>query len=414
MKSISIIIIVLLCVIDRASGQDNSHAKSIGESIFFKSFVLEEDREIQVFLPTDYQDNIRKYPVLYVMDGQRYFLNGIAFQQNLTWQEIVPDFIIIGIVTDSQKRRNLFYNESSKFIQFLEKELIPKIDKDYRTINERIYFGWEMAAGLGVEILADSPLLFKGYLLSSPTHISNERLEKVNRLLTSKIKQDMMVYASLGAVETWTIESMAYLDSLFQEHTLENVRWNYNLSDNENHYTTPLTTINEGLKSFFSDYGPIRFYSLQEFRDFGGIEALKSHYKNRGKRYQVSTDIHSDTKHYLLLQSHKEDDFKIFDELVKEFNGKIFIKNYYRQARWFVRFSTFYIDNNRWEDALEILRLGREKFPNTSILQNEMGNCFKKKGELNRAKKWYKEAIATAKKNGESGLSKYLKNLESL
>ncbi|MFT4536893.1 MAG: putative alpha/beta superfamily hydrolase [Saprospiraceae bacterium] len=414
MKSISVIIIVLLCVIDQANGQSNSNEKTIGKSIVFKSQILDKEREIQVFLPTNYDDNKKKYPVLYVMDGQRYFLNGIAFQQNLTWQEIVPDFIIIGIVTDVKKRRNLFYSESSKFIQFLEKELIPKIDKDYRTINERIYFGWEMAAGLGFEILADLPSLFKGYLLSSPTHISNERLEKVNRLLTSKFKQDMMVYASLGAVETWTIEPMAYLDSLFQEHTLENVRWKYNLSDNENHYTTPLTTINEGLKSFFSDYGPLRFYSLQEFRDFGGIEALKSHYKNRGDRYQVSTDIHSDTKHYLLLQSHKEDNFKIFDELVKEFAGEIFIENYYRQARWFVRYSIFYLDNNRWKDAVEILRLGLEKFPNTSVLQNEMGNCFKKNGELNKAKEWYKEAIATAKKNGESGLSEYLKNLESL
>jgi predicted alpha/beta superfamily hydrolase len=178
MKSISVIIIVLLCVIDQANGQSNSNEKTIGKSRVFKSQILDKEREIQVFLPTNYDDNKKKYPVLYVMDGQRYFLNGIAFQQNLAWQEIVPDFIIIGIVTDRQKRRNLFYNESSKFIQFLEKELIPKIDKDYRTINERLYFGWEMAARLGFEILADLPSLFKGYLLSSPTHISNERLER--------------------------------------------------------------------------------------------------------------------------------------------------------------------------------------------------------------------------------------------
>lgn len=414
MKRISIITIVLLCVIDQATAQSISSDRIIGKSITLTSQVLDEEREIQIFLPPNYHDNKVKYPVLYVMDGQRYFLNGIAFQQNLTWQEIVPDFIIIGIVTDSQKRRNLFYNESSKFIQFLEKELIPKIDKDYRTIDERIYFGWEMAAGLGVEILADSPSLFNGYLLSSPTHVSNDRLEKANRLLTSTFSQKLMVYASLGSVETWATEPMAHLDSLFQEHRPENVRWKYNLSDDENHYTTPLTTINEGLKAFFSDYGPIRFYSLQEFTDFGGIKTLKEHYKNRGNKYQVSTDVHLDTKHYLLLQSHKEDDFKIFKEIVKEFDGKTFIENYYRQARWFVRYSAFYLDNDRWDDAVEILRLGLKKFPNTSILQNEMGNCFKKSGALNKAKEWYNKAIATARGNEESGLSEYLKNLESL
>lgn len=404
----------MLFLAEKSTGQNLDDIKTVGKSITFHSQVLNTDREIQIYLPENYDDTSIKYPVLYVLDGQRYFLNGIVFQENLTWQEIIPNFIIVGIVTDPERRRDLFYDESTQFIQFLEKELLPKIDNDYRTLDQRIYFGWEMAAGLGLEILADLTHLFKGYLLSSPTHVSTDRLDKVKKMIASSPKNSVTLYACLGVVESWALESMNSLDSLFHQYPNKNIKWNYNLSDSENHYTTPLTTFNEGLKSFFTDYGPIRFYSLQEFRDFGGIEALKEHYRNRGYKYQVSTDIHSDTKHYLLLQSHKEDDFEIFDALVNEFDGKAFIKNYYRQARWFVRFSSFYLENSRLDDAFEVLALGLEKFPNTSILQNEMGNCFKKGGELGKAKKWYKEAIITAEKNGEPELSEYLKNLESL
>ncbi|CAM4154925.1 MULTISPECIES: alpha/beta hydrolase-fold protein [Flavobacterium] len=405
-------IIIFLFTINQIISQNLNDGKGFGNSIILKSDILQEERDIQIFLPANYEQNSKKYPVLYVLDAQRYFLNGIAFQQNLTWQEVAPEFIVIGINTNPIKRRNLFYEESSKFIQFLEDELIPEINKRYRTLNQRIYFGWEMAAGLGVEIFARKPYLFKGFLLSSPTHISGERLEIVSKMLKNSTQHDLKLYTALGTVENWATESMFSLDSIFQMHPVKNIQWEYNLSDKENHYTTPLTTINEGLKLFFSDYGPIRFYSINEFLDFGGIEKLKEHYQDRGEKYQISEEIHSDTKHYLLLQAHKENNFKIFEELVREIEGENFIKNYYRQARWFDRYSQFYLENNRLEDALEILDLGLDKFPNASVLHFGKGNYYKTIGKIKDAKKWYKIAIQIARKNNEPELEEYITELQ--
>jgi len=407
-------IIILLFTINQVVSQNLNEGKVFGNSIILKSDILQEEREIQIFLPANYEGNSKKYPVLYIIDAQRYFLNGIAFQQNLTWQEIAPEFIVVGINTHAVKRRNLFYEESSKFIEFLEEELIPEINTKYKTLDERIYFGWEMAAGIGIQIFANKPSLFKGFLLSSPTHISRDRLEMVSEMLQNDTKQNLKIYSVLGTVENWATESMSSLDSIFQKHSTKNILWKYNLSDNENHYTTPLTTINEGLKLFFSDYGPIRFYSINEFSDYGGIERLKKHYQDRGKKYQISEDIHSDTKHYLLLQAHKENNFKIFDELVREIDGKIFIKNYYRQARWFARFSSFYLDNNRLEDALVILELGINKFPNASILHFAKGNYYKTIGKIKDTRKWYKKAIQIARMNNEPDLEKYTTELKKI
>lgn len=407
-------IIILLFTINQVVSQNLNERKVIGNSIILKSDILQEEREIQIFLPANYDKNSKKYPVLYVIDAQRYFLNGIAFQQNLNWQEIAPEFIVVGINTDAVKRRNLFYRESSKFIQFLEEELIPEINTKYKTLNERIYFGWEMAAGLGVQIFANKPSLFKGFLLSSPTHVSRDRLEMVSKMLKSNSKHNLKLYSVLGTVENWATESMSSLDSIFQRYPAKSIQWKYNLSDNENHYTTPLTTINEGLKLFFSDYRPIRFYSINEFLDFGGIEKLKKHYQDRGKKYQISEDIHSDTKHYLLLQANKENNFIMFERLVKEIDGKNFIKSYYRQARWFNRFADYYLDNNRSEDALEILELGLNKFPNASILHFAKGNFYKIIGKIQDAKKSYNKAIQIARMNNEPELEKYLTELKKI
>jgi predicted alpha/beta superfamily hydrolase len=406
-------IIILLFTINQVVSQNLNEGKVFGNSIILKSDILQEERDIQIFLPTNYEENSKKYPVLYVIDAQRYFLNGIVFQQNLTWQEIAPEFIVVGINTDVVKRRHLFYKESTKFIQFLEEELIPEINTKYKTLNERIYFGWEMAAGLGIEIFANKPSLFNGFLLASPTHISRDRLETVSRMLKKNTRHDLKLYTALGTVENWATEPMSSLDSIFQRHPRKHIQWKYNLSDKENHYTTPLTTINEGLKLFFSDYGPIRFYSINEFLDFGGVESLKKHYQDRGKKYQISEEIHADTKHYLLLQAIKEDNFKIFQELIGEIDGEIFIKNYYRQPRWFQRYSNFYFENNKLEDALEILELGLDKFPDASILLFTKGNYYKTNGKIEDAKKWYKKAIQIAKMNDEPELEKHYRTIFS-
>ncbi|WP_025743155.1 alpha/beta hydrolase-fold protein [Aquimarina pacifica] len=394
--------IILLFTTNHIVGQ------GLDDSILLKSAVLQDQREIKIFLPSSYEDGSKTYPVVYVLDAQRYFLNGVVFQQNLTWQEIAPEFIVVGISTDPIKRRNLFYKESSKFIRFLEKELIPKIETEYRTTNERIYFGWEMAGGLGVQILADKTDLFQGYLLSSPTHISKYRLKSVSEMLENSPKQQLAVYSVLGTVENWAIESMFSLDSIFQKHPTENIQWKYNLSDNENHYTTPLTTINEGLKLFFNDYGPIRFFSVNEFEEFGGIAKLKEHYANRADRYEISNDIHNDTKHYLLVQTHNENNFNLFDAIIREFDGKSFIKDYYRQPRWFKRFYGFYFDNNKIEDALEILNLGLDKFPNASMLHFEKANHYRALGNVQESELWYKKTIKIAKNQNESELEDYI------
>ncbi|GGK34346.1 hypothetical protein GCM10007962_30970 [Yeosuana aromativorans] len=401
-------------MISQVVSQNLNERKEFCNSIILKSNILQEERDIQIFLPSNYYKSLKKYPVLYVIDAQRYFLNGIVFQQNLTWQEITPEFIVVGINTDSEKRRNLFNKESSKFIQFLEEELIPEINVKYRTIDERIYFGWEMAAGLGVEIFTNKPTLFNGFLLASPTHISKDRLEMVSGMLKNNTQHNLKLYVALGSFENWAIESMSSLDSIFQSYPSKKIEWKYNLSDKENHYTTPLTTINEGLKLFFNYYGPIRFYSIKEFLDFGGIESLKKHYQVRGKKYQVSEEIHPDTKHYLLLQAHKENNLVIFEELMREIDGKDFIKNYYRQARWFNNFASFYLENNKLEDALEILELGLDKFPDASILHFAKGNYFKAIGRMKDTRKWYKKAVQIARMNNEPELEKFITELKRI
>jgi enterochelin esterase-like enzyme len=129
MKNFILIVIITIGFQSVVISQVKVDEISIGTNYIINSKVLEQDRNIQVYIPNGYEANpLKSYPVLYVLDGQEYFLHGIAYQDMLRFRDKSPEFIIVGINTDRQLRRILFYKESDKFITFLNSELIPFID----------------------------------------------------------------------------------------------------------------------------------------------------------------------------------------------------------------------------------------------------------------------------------------------
>lgn len=313
MKNYILVILFLACFTNPAFSQNSEANHRVGKTIQLKSEILNEQREIQIYLPEDYDSSNEKCPVIYVFDSQKYFLNAITYQQNLRFVEETPGFIVVGIKTKDQERNKLYNSESSQFSNYIEKELLPYIDHTYRTLpSERVFFGWQRAAAFGVEIFASKPNLFKGYFLASPTFLTSQRISDVGVLLDKNIFLDNYLYFTLAEVETWSLDNTNSLAELLKEKANNNLRWKYDLFDNENHYSTTVITMNRGLKSFFKDYPPIRFYSLDDFNKMGGIPALKKLYINRGERYQNSKEVHSDTKRYLFLLAVRENNFVVF------------------------------------------------------------------------------------------------------
>ncbi|MBW1296307.1 alpha/beta hydrolase-fold protein [Aquimarina litoralis] len=408
--------IYLLSIIIFQTVFTNIHAQEIrsnllGEKHIFNSEILNEKREISIYLPENYQDTEIHYPVLYIIDGQRYFLNGILYQNTLKWQEKTPDFIVVGINSNNRKRRKLFFDESTKFIGFLESELIPYIDKNYRTSPKRYFFGWEMAGGLAVEILAKPENIFSAYFISSPTHITETRLNALKEKLITDSNPAEFIYFTVSPSEDWAFESIEKFKKVLTENLSDKVRWEYQLLKDENHHSTPTLTIHKGLNTYFNDYPYLRFKTLKDFAAYGGISRLKDHYQKRGEKYNISQDIHKSTKHFLLLQSMKEDDYKSFDFFMKEFEG------YYKSKTrdlWFNRYAQFYLKHENPNQAIEILKVGLDKFQNSSIILGSLGDAFVKKGDKMKAKEYYKKALEFVSNNDHKNMEVYKSKLEQI
>ena len=375
MKKKVIPILLVLAVTFSSFSQEITSNFVVGKTISLPSTILNQDREFQIYLPEDYDTSKEKCPVIYVFDSQKYFLNAVAYQQNLRFVDETPGYIVVGIKTKDNERSKLYNSESTTFSNYLEKELVPYIDKTYRTLpKERVFFGWQRAAAFGIEVLASKPNLFKGYFIASPTFLSTQRISNIGNMLDKTTSLDNYLYFTLGDVEAWSLDNTNALAKVLKEKAAKKMKWKYDLFTNENHYSTTIITMNNGLKTFFKEYPPIRYYSFDQFKKDGGIAGLKTLFKDRGERYQISTGVHDDTKRYLFLLAVRENNFTIFTELDNEFPD--FLTSFTRD-HMFERFGQFYVKHKAYQKAIAYYRIGVQKFPDSTRLKTRLAKAKK-------------------------------------
>lgn len=96
---------------------------------------------------------------------------------------------MVGINASNIKRRELLGNQSDEFIITLKNHIVAYIDKNYRTNDMRMYFGWEMAGGIGLELFAKQPILFNAYFLASSTYFNQELVPNLQKRIAQVLKQ---------------------------------------------------------------------------------------------------------------------------------------------------------------------------------------------------------------------------------
>ncbi len=167
--------------------KESRQAFSIGDVTTFHSEVLNEDRELNIYLPNSYQsDTTKTYPVIYLLDGSKdedfIHIAGLVQFGSFSWINMLPETIVVGISNMDRKRdftypsNNKQDNDelptsggSDKFITFIEQELQPHISENYRTTDTKTLIGQSLGGLLATEILFKKPELFNNFIIVSPS-----------------------------------------------------------------------------------------------------------------------------------------------------------------------------------------------------------------------------------------------------
>lgn len=179
---------------------------------------LAEKRVLNIYLPEGYdKKDTLKYPVIYLLDGSadEDFIHVVGLVQFNTfpWINRIPKSIVVGIANIDRKRDFTYpttleedkkrYNtagKSEKFIAFLEKELQPYIERNYKTTNSKTIIGQSLGGLLVTEILLKKPTLFNKYIIISPSlwWDNLSLLKQPSLLLEENFKQKTDIYIGVG------------------------------------------------------------------------------------------------------------------------------------------------------------------------------------------------------------------------
>jgi hypothetical protein len=198
--------------------QDTSKPFVIGRVENFYSKVLGEDRILNIYLPEGYnQAESVQYPVIYLLDGSadEDFIHIVGLVQfcSFEWVKQVPKSIVVGIANVDRRRDFTFATtiqgdksanptsgHSDKFTRFLESELLPHIEHQYKISGSRTIIGESLGGLLATEILLKNAALFNKYIIVSPSlWWDNGSLLTLNSgIYTSSFNRPTDIYIGVG------------------------------------------------------------------------------------------------------------------------------------------------------------------------------------------------------------------------
>ncbi|WP_194976388.1 alpha/beta hydrolase-fold protein [Aquiflexum lacus] len=378
------------CDLTNKSGSElsNDNQIMIGHIDSLQSDILGETRKIWVHLPMNYQEG-KKYPVLYLLDGDGHFHSVTGLIKQLSRTLVLPEMIVIAIPNTNRSRdlipthadvdyrtgNKLQYDSGggSAFLDFIEEELIPYVDSTYPTTSYRTYVGHSFGGLSVIHALTTKSHLFNNYVAIDASFWWDDMayLETVDSLLsvndyTNKglflgVANTMIGGQNISNVEEDTSASstlirsqLKFAKSLEKKDNGLHFEWKY--YQNDNHFSVPLITTYDGLRFLFDWYRLKSRDELYWSPNDESLEVVKSHYENVSQKmgYEIKPD----------------------EALINSLGNR-------------------YLRDKKMDQAAACFDFNIANFPNSDNVYDSRGDCYLAVGDSLKALEFYRKALET-------------------
>ncbi|NIJ44653.1 hypothetical protein FHR24_001092 [Wenyingzhuangia heitensis] len=253
---------------------------NIGKVKKIQSKALGQEREYWVSIPEHYNDEKYKdqhYPVIYLLDGEKYFhvVSGIVKNMSSGYYPLMPESIVVAIKNIDRSRdltptevSSLSYKSggASKFQAFIEQELIPEIEKQYKTLDYKILVGHSFGGLYTLNTLFKNPKAFNAYLAIDPSlwWDNNVLVNKLDAVLkTTNFKGNTLFVAdanSIGSQKKPSQQHYAHAKAkkeaikLIDTTVPKNLNYQIKHYKEEDHGSVVLPAFIDGFRSVFKGF----------------------------------------------------------------------------------------------------------------------------------------------------------------
>ncbi|GAL81229.1 putative esterase [Algibacter lectus] len=332
----------------------------------FESSKLGETRQIKIQLPPRGYDsnNDKSYPIFIVLDGDYLFEAVAGNVDYYSYWEDMPESIVVGVNQMDTRYDDCLYSEQNSlpvetgaaFFEFIGQELVPYIEKTFRTVNFRVAVGHGLTANLINYYLLKPQPLFQGYIAVSPELAPPGMLDYIPEGL-SKAESKIFYYLANTDNDGSSIKKMTNtLNTDIAALDNKNLVYNFDSFEGPSHYSVPTHAIPNAIEKMFHVFQPIS----------------KKEYKETILELQISP--------VLYLQEKYESINQLFG-----IDKKILIND-------FKAISAAIEKNELYEYYEDLGKLARKAYPETLLGTYYMARFYEETGEPKKAMRTYQSA----------------------
>lgn len=249
-----------------------------------------QEYELYVSLPDNYVNSDSTYQVIYLTDANQYFGLMADITRSLQWGSEMPETIVVGIgypisafKTDDERWGkwlawrmrdfsptntaqmdkdfgidNVKSGGAPVFLQVLEQEVIPFVEKNYRAKStDRTFVGFSLGGLFGLYALFQKPGLFHNYIIGSPSiWCDNKVILQFERTYAGN-HSDLAgrVFMSAGELEeevnAGMVRNMLEMNSILKNRKYKSLHTATAILEGETHMSAPGVCFQRGLRYLF-------------------------------------------------------------------------------------------------------------------------------------------------------------------
>ncbi len=363
----------------------------IPEPLKIHSQVLNEDRLVWVRTPPGYQQSKAVYPVLYETDAPTHINETASSIDFLVNSSRMPPVIVVGI-TNTDRNRDLTPSHANaknpdgtvtdfptsggadKFLDFIQTELMPEIEKRYRTAPYKIFAGHSFGGLFAIHALITRPDMFNAYIAVSPSlqWDDGRTLHQAQQFFATHKELNKTLFFSLAS-EGNTVNPMAQnfteFDKTLKAHAPKGLQWEMARYPDEDHGSTVLRAHYAGLKLVFAGWQVPRD---EQFNVIGGLAGLEQHFQQLSKRFGYSIPVPENTLNVLGYELMGR---KLMDQSIAAFKRNV------------------------------------ELYPESANVYDSLGEALEAAGKYDAATQNFQKAIEMGARNNDAGLEQFKQHL---
>ncbi len=320
-------------------------------------------------------------------DGDAHLLHTSGTVAFLARNNRMPEMIVVGI-PNTDRTRDLSPTHpkiipeppnlrtsggGDNFLKFIETELIPHIEKEYRTQPYRVLAGHSLGGLFAVHAMVARPELFNAYVAVSPALQWDNFviIDRAKEFFKNRKDYNRTLYVTLGNEPGDIGDAFKLFKDVLQKQTTAGFAWEAVEMADEDHGSVVMRSHYGGLRKAFEGWQYPRNPNTGAIA--GDFKAVEEHYRKLSARMGFTLNPP--------------------EPLVNQVGYQL-------------------MGEGKLDEAIVALKSNVERYPNSANVYDSLAEAYERSGKLDLARPGYEKAVAIGKQTNDPNLQIYQNNLE--